>query len=74
MLSLSKNQFWYYAFCLAISTFVYTALDKITSGVGSSTMTLAIVVYMTINFHHYIVDGIIWKVRKKPLRDVLELK
>jgi hypothetical protein len=26
------------------------------------------VVYQAINFHHYVVDAIIWKVRKKTLR------
>ena len=30
-----------------------------------------IVMYMTINFHHYIVDSVIWKVRKKPLQQTL---
>ncbi|MEM7092787.1 MAG: hypothetical protein AAF567_07285 [Actinomycetota bacterium] len=32
-----------------------------------------IVVYQTINFHHYIVDSFIWKVRKKPMQETLGL-
>ena len=32
-----------------------------------------LVAYQTINFHHYIVDGIIWKVRKKKLQQTLGL-
>jgi hypothetical protein len=34
----------------------------------------AIIIYQTINFHHYIVDSIIWKARKKPMREALGLK
>ena len=73
-LSLTKNKFWYYGFCLALSTIIYAALEKVTSDLGSSTMSVVLVVYMTINFHHYIVDGLIWKVRKKPMRQTLDLK
>ena len=41
-------------------------------------MTLALVVapviiYQTINFHHYVVDGTIWKVRRKSLQRTLGL-
>ena len=32
-----------------------------------------IIIYQTINFHHYIVDGLIWKARKKPMRKTLGL-
>ena len=32
-----------------------------------------IIVYQSINFHHYIVDGIIWKVRKQKLQENLGL-
>jgi hypothetical protein len=30
-----------------------------------------IVVYQAINFHHYIVDSIIWKIRRKPIQKTL---
>ena len=33
----------------------------------------AIIVYQAINFHHYIVDSVIWKVRKKPMQETLGL-
>ena len=39
-----------------------------------SALPLFLVAYQTINFHHYIVDGLIWKVRKKPLRANLGLE
>jgi hypothetical protein len=36
-------------------------------------LALTLIVYQTINFHHYIVDGIIWKVRKPRVRENLGL-
>jgi len=36
-------------------------------------VTKLIVVYQAINFHHYIVDGRIWKMRRKPLQRILRL-
>ena len=30
-----------------------------------------IVIYMAVIFHHYIVDGVIWKLRRKPLQQTL---
>ena len=33
----------------------------------------SVVVYQTINFHHYVVDGLIWKVRKPRLQQTLAL-
>jgi len=37
---------------------------------GSGPMVM-LVIFQTINFHHYIADAIIWKVRKKSIRDNL---
>jgi hypothetical protein len=31
-------------------------------------LPLFAIAYQAINFHHYVVDAIIWKVRKKSLR------
>jgi hypothetical protein len=58
----------YFGICFGLSTAVYLALDN--------TLVLlipAIIIYQSINFHHYIVDSVIWKVRKKPLQKTLGL-
>ena len=34
-------------------------------------MTVYIVTFQTINFHHYVVDGLIWKARKKTHQKVM---
>jgi hypothetical protein len=52
-----------------ISTSVYLLIDHT---VGS--LAVALVVYQTINFHHYLVDGLIWKVRRRRLQETLGLE
>ena len=37
-------------------------------------LSATIVLYQIINFHHYIVDATIWKVRKAPMRKTLGLQ
>ena len=67
-LSQSRN-FWAYGLvCFGISTFAYITLNSFVVA-----LVPAIVVYQTINFHHYLVDGAIWKMRKKPMRKTLGL-
>jgi len=72
MLSLKKNQWLYYGLCLVISTVAYKGIGEV-FGVFNfdSIPMISVVIFQTINFHHYIADGIIWKVRKKSLRDKL---
>jgi hypothetical protein len=56
----------YFACCLAITTLIYAALDRFTVLVLGGGMAVTIGIYMGINFHHYIVDALIWKRRKAP--------
>ena len=57
----------YFACCLAITTIVYAVLDRFTVLVLGGGMAVTVGIYMGINFHHYIVDAVIWKRRKAPL-------
>jgi hypothetical protein len=54
----------YFACCLSITTLIYAALDRFTVLVLGGGMAVTIGIYMGINFHHYIVDALIWKRRK----------
>ena len=56
----------YFACCLAITTIVYALLDRFTVLVLGGGMAITLGVYMGINFHHYIVDALIWKRRQAP--------
>ena len=54
----------YFATCLAVSTLLYAAIKFSSVAIGDVGVPLIIVIYQTINFHHYIVDGFIWRSRK----------
>jgi len=68
----------YIATCLTISTFIYflivTYLSEAISSMFTVTATVTgLIIYQTINFHHYIVDSLIWKLRKPKIRQNLGL-
>ena len=54
----------YFATCLALSTLAYVAIKVSSVAIGDVGVPLIILIYQTINFHHYIVDGVIWRSRK----------
>ena len=56
----------YFACCLAITTLIYAAIDRFTVVTLGGGLAATIGIYMGINFHHYIVDALIWKRRKAP--------
>jgi hypothetical protein len=74
-ISKRRNLAIYFAVCLAISTVFYsmlaTTLGWISSLAVFGSLPLFAIAYQAINFHHYVVDAIIWKVRKKGLRQNL---
>ncbi len=63
----------YLVTCLAISTAVYYSVDIVTDWISIKSLPLVLIIYQTINFHHYIVDAVIWKLRKKTVRATLGL-
>jgi hypothetical protein len=74
-LSQARNWPFYFLTLLGISTVWYLGLGQVLRMLQSqSTLPLFLVAYMTINFHHYLVDGVIWKVRSKKLRRNLGIK
>jgi len=53
----------YFVSCIAISTVVYLSLSSVVSAMGGG-LAITVGIYMGINFHHYIVDALIWKRRR----------
>ena len=64
----------YFFICVAISSVLYYGIDSGFRFLDLFDPSYLIIIYMTVNFHHYIVDSVIWKVRKKPLQKNLGLK
>jgi hypothetical protein len=62
----------YLGVCVLLSTVIYSALlyslEWITL-VTATSLPLVAVAFQAINFHHYLVDAVIWKVRRKPVRE-----
>lgn len=74
---LSQKRNWplYFLVCLVLSTTVYFGLDRsLHAFQHHATLPLFLITYQAINFHHYVVDGLIWKLRRKPLRQTLGLE
>ncbi len=66
----------YFVVCLTISTATYLALALILTKASAALSVVAaaplvLIAYQAINFHHYIVDALIWKVRKKAVKQHL---
>ncbi len=64
----------YFAVCLIISTVLYSALKYSLAWVAIATATtlpVFVIAFQAVNFHHYLVDAVIWKVRRKPVRQNL---
>jgi hypothetical protein len=53
----------YFACCLLITTVIYLGLNRVTVLVMGGGLAATLGIYMGINFHHYVVDALIWKRR-----------
>jgi hypothetical protein len=56
----------FYFVCFALSTILFAALTFGLSAVDVPAIPVALVVYYAINFHHYTVDGLVWRSKRKP--------
>ena len=59
----------YAAVCLALSTTFYLALGQALPRVGWQVLPLVLACHLAVNFHHYLVDAVIWR---SPSRGALE--
>ena len=69
-LSLPRNFWLYITTCLIVTYLLYdhivpAGIDAIESNLTADAVLAAAIIYQTINFHHYIVDAIIWRRRKE---------
>jgi hypothetical protein len=65
-ISQTKNAWVYFVACLGLSTAIYLPLS-----VSTTAVPMLMFMYQVINFHHYIADSLIWKVRRKSLQKTL---
>ena len=51
----------YFGCCIAISTFIYLGLERAAAFVVGPGVGATLGIFMGINFHHYVVDAVIWR-------------
>ena len=54
----------YFLVCIGLATVLYLAVQQGLSLLANQMISASLVGYMIINFHHYIVDAIIWRRRR----------
>ncbi|EAQ77999.1 hypothetical protein [Blastopirellula marina] len=68
------NVVCYFVVCLGLTSLVYGVIYMLTNlSIIAAIPVVAMVIYQTINFHHYVVDGLIWKARKKKVQETMEI-
>ncbi len=72
-ISRSRNLIVFFLVCLGISTLFYLGINQLKHADMLLLFPVLFVVNQTINYHHYVVDGLIWKVRRRSLQTNLGL-
>ena len=70
-ISQPKRLWLYLLICVAITGVVYWAILGTLSAIFFAGLSATIVLYQIVNFHHYVVDAIIWKRRRSPVPKAL---
>ncbi len=69
------GRIWLYMFtCVAITGVVYWGVLRTIDWLFFAGLSATIVLYQIVNFHHYIIDSMLWKMRKPKIRQTLDLK
>ncbi|HVY57663.1 MAG TPA: hypothetical protein VHA77_07410 [Xanthobacteraceae bacterium] len=69
------ERLWLYlATCVLITGVIYWGVVRTIDHLFFAGLAATIVLYQIVNFHHYVVDSRIWKVRKPPIRKTLGLQ
>lgn len=64
----------YFAFTLTVSTVIYFCVTRLLKVEPFAAIPAAMLItFQAVNFHHYLVDGLIWKVRKKQLQKTMSI-
>ena len=63
----------YIVTCIAITGVIYWGVLRTIDWALFAGLSATLVLYQIVNFHHYIVDSRIWKVRSAPIAKTLEL-
>ena len=65
-ISQPRNVIAYALVCWVFGTVLYFNIERALALFSSAVLPLSLLAYMTINFHHYVVDAIIWRRPRRP--------
>jgi len=73
---ISQNgRIWLYmVVCIAITGVLYWGVLRTIDWLFFAGLSATIVLYQIVNFHHYVVDSKIWKLRKPKMQETLDIK
>ena len=60
-LSQPRNALYYLGVCVGAGTLFYLGVRLITNLLAAHFVSVVLIVHLAINFHHYLVDAVIWK-------------
>lgn len=60
-ISQSRNVVLYFLVCLTVTLVVYLSVQQVVAAVTAASLAYMLLVYQSLNFHHYIVDAVIWR-------------
>ena len=72
-ISQPRNAWFYFLALLTISSSVYLVAVQLVGSFAQNGLLAALLVYQTINFHHFIVDTVVWRMRRKEVASRLGL-
>ena len=74
-ISQPKRFVLYIGVCLLLTKIVYYIVDMgVLMAKPYTVLPLTVIAYMTLNFHHYVVDSYIWKIRKPAIRQSIGIE
>jgi hypothetical protein len=72
-ISQAQRRWLYLLICVGITGVIYWGILGTLNALFFAGLSATIVLYQIVNFHHYVVDAMIWKLRKAPIRRTLGL-
>jgi hypothetical protein len=67
-LSQPRSVIAYVFCCTVLGTALYLTVDSTAGWMSRYGLPAGMVLYATINFHHYVVDAVVWKLRRPEIR------
>ncbi len=69
--SFKKNGLFYWGMVVSAGMVIYVCIPQVLVNYGFDFVATATIIQACINFHHFVSDGAIWRLRDKTCREIL---